>query len=296
MRPETRNFDAGHSAGSSDSEPLADWERAETLHEHAPVQDWETSETLPEVAPVRPPAAAEGAPAAPQKAWEQVKAKRDVELSGHKEFVQEQATQKRLDEVGVDKELAERIALQADERAQRQQQANVQKEIDRLHARDTQTKSPVDRVKEGQIVDLRQRELRLQAQIDALPWYARGRKKELRSSLGITVERLNGLTASTPEMRKRQRDLARKTSTPIAPMDARPTHIQARDRMKTAATERNNLGFFAKLFKTKSYTRAQSKTLGASGEYGGLLRAKMGEVSIPQEELDALNKHLDKAA
>ena len=182
---------------------------------------------------------------------------------------------------------------------QKRDQAAARKQVAAIHARDQAT--PEQRraqMKQQQATDLRRREMRLQEQLDQVPWYKMGRRKQLKSALAITVERLNGLSESTPEMRAYERRAAVQQgvgeSIPGAQRaevhDYRPLHIQARDTMREAKREQQGLGFFAKLFNTAKARRANSKLKHSSDRYMEELRKNYGEVHLSEEDMDNFNR------
>src|SRR3989338_7099869 len=86
------------------------------------------------------------------------------------------------------------------------EQQRAKQEIARMGRRDAMSHEVrMEEMKSRQIVDLRQREMRLQNQINETPWWKVGEKARVRGALQLTVERLNGLSESTPDQRQRQR-------------------------------------------------------------------------------------------
>lgn len=92
----------------------------------------------------------------------------------------------------------------------RREQQKIKREIAGIQGREARTlkENHIDRFAREQqhrAVDMRRNEVTVQNRLAELPWHAFGQKRELKARLNVITERLNGLTQSTPEMRRLQR-------------------------------------------------------------------------------------------
>lgn len=165
----------------------------------------------------------------------------------------------------------------------RREQAKVREQIARIDQRSNETPDQKKaRVRQTQAVDMRRRELSIQKEIASLSRWSfkdRKRRKQLESSLRIVTERLNGLTQSTPEMRRLQRQQAVTETVGDA--------IPSQKRMHQAAAKRETFGYkVAKFFGFGKKTgKVDGRLHKATVEYADDMYRRRGEVSLSDSQM-----------
>lgn len=147
--------------------------------------------------------------------------------------------------------------------------------------------SKYDAHRQKQAVELRRREVKLQNDISALGFFDFRKKRELKRQLAITTERLNGLTQSTPEMRRLQRRQETVQTVGGAIPGAR---MNAEQRLHHAGKQKESLGYrVAKFFGFgKRKGRIDAQAYRATIDYADETYQRRGEVHIPDDEMQKL--------
>ena len=173
---------------------------------------------------------------------------------------------------------AERQAHQ-EQQWKQQEQHRTSEEIARLARRQGMShETRLEEMKQRQIVDLRNREMRLQNQLNDTKWWQFGEKARLKSALQLTVERLNGLSETTPDQRLRQRQQSVKETVcreTIRPMAIRERNLRdrisvgepatAQEQMHQASARRDSAWTrFASIFSPSIRGKARGETYAAT--------------------------------
>ncbi len=265
-----RNFDAGASAAKSD----------------APLEAWESEATQPNLRVLKPTETANDKPVS----LDQV---RNPETDTEFADVVYELGDKDIEAVPPweDPEQERQAALRRSTARQEKEQnayalrekAKAREQIARINQRAAESPDQKKaRMRQTQAVDMRRRELSIQKEIAGLSRWSfkdRKRRKQLESSLQIVTERLNGLTQSTPEMRRLQRQQAVTETVGNA--------IPSQQRMHQASAKRETFGYrMAKFFgfeKRKGMTDA--KLHRATVEYADDVYRRRGEVSLSDAQM-----------